>query len=316
MLGQIDTERGDVLPVAVAGAVGYGAQGLPTRPTRIRSTKDTYAESKSASLFHARGLECLGAFQDMTQRRLAGEARDKIRLELTHVNRVVSLGVLTASIAHEINQPLASIVISGQTGLRWLAGPDPDLAKVQMVIERVVDDAQRAAEIVDRVRTMASRGTTKRSAVALDEIVNESMAFLRHEFQTRGVSVSVDLETDPCTVVGDRTQLQQVFVNLAINAAQALTRSGVAHKAIAIRARRIDGDKICCIVEDSGPGIDPEQLPRLFDSFFTTRETGMGLGLAIVLSIVEAHDGHIAADNESTLGGARFIFELPANPAS
>jgi C4-dicarboxylate-specific signal transduction histidine kinase len=314
MLGQIDTEREDALPVA--GAVGYGAEGLPTGPTRIGSTKDTYAESKSASLFDGRGLECLGAVQDVTQRRLAEKARDKIRLELTHVNRVVSLGALTASIAHEINQPLASIVINGQTGLRWLAGPEPDLAKVQMVIERVVDDAQRAAEIVDRVRTMASRGTTKRSAVALDEIVNESMAFLHHEFQTRGVSVSVDLETDLCTVVGDRTQLQQVFVNLAINAAQALTRSGMAHKAIAIRARRIDGDKICCIVEDSGPGIDPEDLPRLFDSFFTTRETGMGLGLAIVLSIVEAHDGHIAADNESTLGGARFTFELPASRAS
>ena len=274
-----------------------------------------YAETKWALLFHALHLGCLGAVQDVKQRRLAEEARDEVRLELAHVNRVASLGALAASIAHEINQPLASIITNGETGLRWLAKPDPDLVKLQMLTERVVDDARRAAEIIDRIRMMASRGTTTRAAVTLAEIVKESMAFLHHEFQARGVSVSVDVETDLPTVTGDRTQLQQVFVNLAINGVQALTKSAVAQKAIAICAQQIDGETICCIVEDNGPGIDSEHMPHLFNSFFTTKETGMGLGLPIVRSIIEAHDGHIRADNGSALGGARFIFELPANPA-
>jgi PAS domain S-box-containing protein len=257
-------------------------------------------------------LECLGAAQDVTRRRLAEEARDKVRSELAHVNRVTSLGALTASIAHEINQPLASIVTNGETGLRWLARPEPDLEKVQALTKRVVDDARRAAEIIARIRTIASRGSTKQSVTKLAEIVTESMAFLQHEFQARGVSVSLDLAPDLPKVVGDRTQLQQVIVNLATNAVQALAESEVASKSIAIRTQQKNAETVCCIIEDSGPGIDAEHLPHLFDSFFTTKETGMGLGLPIAQSIIEAHSGHIRADNGSTLGGARFVFELPA----
>jgi signal transduction histidine kinase len=117
-------------------------------------------------------------------------------------------------------------------------------------------------------------------------------------------------------VLVDRTQLQQVIVNLVINAVQAMTTSQVPHKSIGIRTQKIDAETVCCIVEDSGAGIDAEYLPRLFDSFFTTKETGMGLGLPIAQSIIEAHNGRIRADNESTLGGARFIFELPVSPPS
>jgi len=256
-------------------------------------------------------LECLGAVQDVTRRRLAEEARDKVRSELAHVSRVVSLGALTASIAHEVNQPLASIITNGETGLRWLARPEPDLEKLQRLTKRVVDDARRAAEIIDRIRTMASRGATKQSAVALSEIVTESATLLQHEFQARGVSVSLDLAPDLPKVFGDRTQLQQVIVNLAMNAVQALTKSDAAGKSIAIRTQQIDEETVCCIVEDSGPGIDAEYLPRLFDSFFTTKETGMGLGLPIAQSIIEAHSGRVRADNNSALGGARFVFQLP-----
>jgi PAS domain S-box-containing protein len=258
-------------------------------------------------------LECLGAAQDVTRRRLAEEARDKVRSELAQVSRVVSLGALTASIAHEINQPLASIITNGETGLRWLARPEPDLEKVQRLTKRVVGDARRAAEIIDRIRNMASRGATKQSVIALAEIVTESVAFLHHEFQSRGASLSLDLTPDLPKVVGDRTQLQQIIVNLTINALQALTKSEAASKSIVIRTRQIDAERVCCIVEDSGPGIDTEHLPHLFESFFTTKETGMGLGLRIAQSIVEAHGGHIRGDNESSLGGARFIFELPVS---
>jgi PAS domain S-box-containing protein len=258
-------------------------------------------------------LECLGAIQDITRRRLAEDGRDKVRSELAHVSRVASLGALTASIAHEVNQPLASIVTSSETALRWLDQPEPNFDKVQQVLKRVVNDARRAADVIDRIRTMASKGAPNQSETALAEIIKECTALLHHEFQTRNVSNSLYLAPDLPMVMVNRTQMQQVIVNLVINAIQAITKSEVAHRSIAIRTQRIDAETVCCIVEDSGPGIDAEHLPRLFDSFFTTKETGMGLGLPIARSIIEAHNGAIRADNKSTLGGARLIIELPAS---
>jgi C4-dicarboxylate-specific signal transduction histidine kinase len=250
----------------------------------------------------------------VTRRRLVEEARDKVRSELAHVSRVVSLGALTASIAHEVNQPLASIITNGETVLRWLDQAEFNKEKVQDLIRRVVGDARRASEIVDGVRAMASKGVTTRTRIKFAEIVTESTAFLQYEFQMRNVSVCVDIAPDLPMVVGDRTQLQQVVVNLAINAVQAMAKSGAIEKSLAIRTRKIDAMTVCCIVEDSGPGIDKEDLPHLFDRFFTTRETGMGLGLPIAQSIIEAHGGHIRVDNDSALGGARFVFDLPVAP--
>jgi C4-dicarboxylate-specific signal transduction histidine kinase len=141
-------------------------------------------------------LECLGAVQDITRRRHAEDARDKVRSELAHVSRVVSLGALTASIAHEVNQPLASIVTRGETGLRWLEQPEPNFEKVQQVLKYVVSDARRAAEIIDRIRTMASKGTPRQSETMLAEIISECTALLHHELQSRNVSVSLDLASD------------------------------------------------------------------------------------------------------------------------
>jgi C4-dicarboxylate-specific signal transduction histidine kinase len=147
----------------------------------------------------------------------------------------------------------------------------------------------------------------------LADIITECTALLHQEFQSRNVSNSLDLAPDLPKVMVDRTQLQQVIVNLVINAVQAIAISEVARRNIAIRTQQIDAEMVCCIVEDSGPGIDAEHLPRLFDSFFTTKETGMGLGLPIARSIIEAHNGVIRADNKSALGGARLIIELPAS---
>ncbi|WP_354268675.1 sensor histidine kinase [Bradyrhizobium japonicum] len=135
--------------------------------------------------------------------------------------------------------------------------------------------------------------------------------FLRHELQAKSTSVSLDLALAPPRVLGDRTQLQQVVLNLAINAVQAMAQSGVERRCILIRTVQLDHETVCCIVEDSGPGIDPTRIPRLFDTFFTTKDTGMGLGLSISRSIIEAHGGCIRAENGSGLGGARFTFDLP-----
>ncbi len=257
-------------------------------------------------------LEYVGAIQDVTQRRLADEALAETRSELAHVARITSLGVLTASIAHEVKQPLAAIITNGETSLRWLDRAEPDVAEVRKLTERVINDALRASEIINRIRDMATRRAPEQTLVSLDDVVKELMVFLREELQSRKVAVAIELAAALPQVVGDRTQLQQVVVNLAINAAQAMAQAGAARRSILIRTMLADAETVCCTVEDSGPGIDPQNIPRLFDAFFTTKDS-MGMGLPISRSIIEALGGRISADNDSALGGARFSVALPGH---
>jgi C4-dicarboxylate-specific signal transduction histidine kinase len=255
-------------------------------------------------------LEYIGAIQDITARRLSAEALAKTRSELAHVARVTSLGVLTASIAHEVNQPLTAIVSNGESSLHWLMRDEPNIEKVLMLTKRVVADARRASEIIGRVRDMTSQRAPEQKLLSIEDVINESLGFLRHELQEKGIVVSLDLTRELPQIVGDRIQLQQVIVNLTVNAVQAMTQHASAERSIAVRTVLADPKMVRCSIEDSGPGIDPEHLTRLFDSFFTTKETGMGMGLAICQSIVEAHGGRIRASNNSVLGGARFDFDL------
>jgi signal transduction histidine kinase len=176
--------------------------------------------------------------------------------------------------------------------------------------ERVVADARRASEIIDRISDMARQKTPEQTLLSFGDVVDEALSFLRHELRLRGIGVTLDLARSLPQVVGDRTQLQQVIVNLVINAVQAMIPIDSADRIISLSARLSDPETVCCTIEDSGPGIDPVYLPHLFDNFFTTKDTGMGLGLAICRSIVEAHGGRIRADNNSALGGARFSFNL------
>jgi C4-dicarboxylate-specific signal transduction histidine kinase len=221
------------------------------------------------------------------------------------------MGELAASIAHEINQPLASIVTNGETSLRWLARAEPDLAEIRDLTKYMVADARRASEIIAAIRATVAGRKVELVKLSLEDIIEESMLFLRQDFQSRGISVSLDLATELPQIAGHRTQLQQVIVNLVSNAMQALAESD--DRSILVRTMLSAPETVCCTVEDSGPGVDTAALPRLFDSFFTTREAGMGMGLPISRSIIEAHGGQIRAENNSALGGARFSFELPAN---
>jgi PAS domain S-box-containing protein len=260
-------------------------------------------------------LKWHGTVVDMHDWKRAQEELHNMRAELAHMTRVMTMGELTSSIAHEINQPLASIMTNGETSLRWLTRPKPDVEKVQELTKRVVADARRASEIIDRIRAMVSRRAPQQMEVSLHDVIEESMVFLRHEFKSRGISVSLDLAPELPEIVGDRSQLQQVVLNLAINAVQAMAQSESARRRIFIRTMLSAPERVCCSIEDSGPGIDAADLPHLFERFFTTKETGMGMGLPISQSIIEAHGGNIRADNNSTLGGARFSFTLPANGA-
>jgi signal transduction histidine kinase len=178
----------------------------------------------------------------------------------------------------------------------------------------MVADAQWASDIVARIRDMASQRAPERKLLSIDDVIHESLSFLRHELQLKGIVVSLDVPRRLPQVGGDRTQLQQVIVNLIINALQTTTQLERTDHSISVRAMLPDPDTVRCTIEDSGPGIGPEHFPRLFDSFFTTKDAG--LGLAICRSIAEAHGGRIRADNHSALGGARFTLELPASQAS
>ncbi|QDP21947.2 PAS domain-containing sensor histidine kinase [Bradyrhizobium cosmicum] len=248
---------------------------------------------------------------DISQRVRAQQKLQQVQAEFAHAARVSMLGELTASIAHEVNQPLAAIATNAAAGLRWLNRPNPDIVEIRKTIENIVVDTRRAANIVARVHGMASRKPTEQASLSFDEIISEALLFLRHELESRSVTILHRPDPSAPQVLGDRTQLQQVIVNLAINAVQAMTQAGYDDRRIVISTVRRDAATLCCSVEDNGPGISAEHVDRLFESFFTTKDSGMGMGLPICRSIVEAHGGRIGAEGHGTIGGARFWFTLP-----
>ena len=250
------------------------------------------------------------------ERSVRKRAQEELRLaqvELADMTHAPTMGELAASIAHEINQPLAAIITTGETILRWLARPTPDAEKIRQLTKNMVADARRASKIIDLIRATVSGRKPQAVWLSLENVVEESITFLKHEFQSRDISVSLDLAKELPQIVGDRTQLQQVIVNLAVNAVQATAKSD--DRIILVRTMLSGPETVCCVVEDSGAGVDSAHLPHLFDGFFTTKVAGMGMGLSISRSIIEAHGGRIRVANNSRLGGARFSFDLPTNGA-
>jgi PAS domain S-box-containing protein len=258
----------------------------------------------------------LAGVLDITERKSAQARLRQVEADFAHAARVSMLGELTASIAHEVNQPLAAITTNAEAGLRWLDRPVPDVPEVRQLTKRIVSDAQRAADVIARIRSMATRRGPEHTQLSLDEVVRDAVLFLRHEFQSQGVAVSVHLSPSTPKVRADRIQLQQVIVNLAVNAAQALAIAGTAEPTIIFRTAASATGEALCSVEDNGPGIAPEVHRRLFESFFTTKDGGMGMGLPICRSIIEAHGGRMTADSNGTGKGARFSFSLPATKTS
>jgi PAS domain S-box-containing protein len=258
----------------------------------------------------------LAGLVEMTDLVRTQETLEKLQIEFAHAARVSTLGELTASIAHELNQPLGAIAINCQAGLRWLDRSEPNLEEVHALTKRSLAEARRAADIIDRVRGMAARRPPERVVVSLHDVIVEAMQFLRHEVEWRGITISHAFSPMSANVLADRTLLHQLIVNLAVNAMQAMAQVGAAERRITVRTTSPDEMTIRCSVEDSGPGIDPDHLSRLFESFFTTKQGGMGMGLSVCRSIMEAHGGQIEADNGSIHGGARFSFTLPVADAS
>jgi C4-dicarboxylate-specific signal transduction histidine kinase len=257
---------------------------------------------------------------DLSERRRAeSEARESERryreaqMELAHANRVATMGQLTASIAHEVNQPIAATKINAQAALRWLNRDAPDLEEARQLLARIVKDGDRAGNVVSRIRDLVQKAPPRMEPLHMNEVIGEVIELTRSEAMKNGVSVQTQFAENLSTVTGDRTQLQQVILNLILNAIQAMGESGMALRELQIGTEANSPDDVLVSVRDSGPGIRLENLNRLFDPFYTTKSAGMGMGLAICRSIVEGHGGRIWA-TANVPQGATFHFTLPAAP--
>jgi signal transduction histidine kinase len=254
-------------------------------------------------------LEYIGAAQDVTQNRLAQDALSKARSELAHVARITSLGALTASIAHEVNQPLSGIVTNANTCLRMLAADPPNIDGARETARRAIRDANRASDVITRLRALFTRKGTASEAVDLNEAAREVIALSVSELQRGRVILRSELAEDLPPVSGDRVQLQQVILNLLMNASDAMSGVEDRPRQLLIKTER-EVEEVRLAVHDTGIGFEPSGVERLFDAFYTTKSGGMGIGLSVSRSIIESHRGRLgAAPNEGP--GATFWFSIP-----
>lgn len=258
-------------------------------------------------------LEYIAAVQDVTQRRLSEEALAKARSELAHVSRISSLGVLTASIAHEVNQPLSGILTNASTCLRMLAADPPNVEGARETARRTIRDANRASDVITRLRALFTKKDTATELVDLNEATREVIALSSSELQRSHVILRLELADDRPAVTGDRVQLQQVILNLLRNAVDSMNGIDDRPRKLVIRTERDECDGVRLTVQDAGVGFEPQAVNRLFEAFYSTRSGGMGIGLSVSRSIIESHHGRLwAALNDGP--GATFSFVIPQRP--
>jgi PAS domain S-box-containing protein len=248
---------------------------------------------------------------DLSERKEAEAALRKARTELAHAARVMVMGELLASLAHELRQPLTAILSNAQAAQRFLAAPSVDLDEVRAILADVVADDRRAAEVIDRLRRLLRRDELERLPLDLNEVIRDVLKLIHSEVVIKNVAVCLDLAADLPTVPGDRVQLQQVILNLLVNSVEAMSAVEDRARELLIRSSRDGPAGVLVAVRDVGLGLDPEQAERIFDSFYTTNANGLGLGLSISRSIIDAHGGRLwATPNEGY--GTTLWFTLPA----
>jgi C4-dicarboxylate-specific signal transduction histidine kinase len=258
-------------------------------------------------------LELRGAVQDVTESRLAEEALSKARSELAHVARVTTLGELTASIAHEVSQPLAGIITNASSCLRMLAGDPPNVEGACETARRTIRDGNRMADVIARLRALFSKRTATIEPVDLNEAAREVIALLWSELHRARVVLRTEFADELPPVSGDRVQLQQVMMNLLRNAAEAMSGVDDRPRRLVVRSALDRDDHVRLSVEDAGVGFRAERAERLFEAFYTTKNDGMGIGLSVSRSIVESHQGRLwAASNDGP--GVTFSFSIPVYP--
>ncbi len=292
----------------------------PFRDFHYRTTHSNgsplYMATSGKPVFDAEGrfLGYRGGSSDVTAAVRAAqteEALQNVRAALAHATRVTTLGELTASIAHEINQPLAAVVTNASASRRWLAVQPPNLDEARKALDRIVREGNRASDIITRIRALLKKSAAPTQRLSINEAILEVVALTRSELQMNRVALNLQLADDLPPVIGDRVQLQQVILNLIVNAIEAMRSHAAGPRELLVGSRWDAANGALVTVEDSGPGLDPAGIGRLFDAFYTTKQDGMGMGLAISRSIVEAHGGRLWATPNAP-NGAIFQFFVPA----
>ncbi|NGZ83669.1 sensor histidine kinase [Duganella aceris] len=261
--------------------------------------------------------EYLGALTDVTASVLAEQALHRSQVQLAHATRVTMLGELAASIAHEVNQPLAAISTNGEACLRWLNRPQPEMDEARATVNSILEASQRATGVIRRIRALARRSDPQHAPLDLNTVVEESVDLVRRELDNHQVALMLSLAPGALPTSGDRVQLQQVIINLLMNAMQAMAVCAPGQAVLTLHTQRIrheDTDSVQLSVSDSGPGIPPDAMPRLFEAFYSTKQDGMGMGLPICRSIIETHGGRIWVRQpapDSPVAGATILFSLP-----
>jgi C4-dicarboxylate-specific signal transduction histidine kinase len=248
--------------------------------------------------------------EQIEERQRAEEESQKLRTEIAHLNRVGIMGALTAAIAHETNQPLAAILSNAQAALRFLSAEPPDLQEVREALEDIVADDKRAGAVIHRLRRMAKKQELHREPVELNALIRDVLHLVHSEIVLHKVVVTEELDPEVGTLHGDPVQIQQVILNLLMNALDAMSEQAEGARRVILTTHSEDGDGVTVSVIDSGPGVKPEILDSIFESFFTTKSHGLGLGLTLCKTIVEAQGGHMKAENLRD-GGAKISFWLP-----
>jgi C4-dicarboxylate-specific signal transduction histidine kinase len=248
---------------------------------------------------------------EIAERIRAEEIVQKTQADLAHVTRVTTLGELAASIAHEVNQPLMAVVINGDACLEWLAHEQPDLQEAREAVGRIIAEGNRAGEIIRRIRALFKNSPLQKVPVRVNDLIQDIVALTQRELTRNGVSLTTELDTALPPVFGDRVQLQQVILNLVVNAIEAMGATTGRPRELQIRSERDGRDGVLVTVRDSGPGLPLAQPERIFGAFFTTKPDGLGMGLSISRTIVEAHGGKLWAANSGD--GAVFQFRLPVH---
>jgi PAS domain S-box-containing protein len=250
--------------------------------------------------------------EDITERKRVSEALREVQTELAHANRVSTMGQLTASISHEVRQPIAATVTNAHAALRWLSAQPPDLEEVRQALGRIVKDGERAGEVVSRIRDQIKKAPPRKVGMEINDAIREVIELTRGEAASNGISVQTELANGLPLIQGDRVQLQQVILNLIINAVEAMRGGSDGVRELLISTGKADPEGILVAIRDSGPGLAPPSLERLFEPFYTTKPSGLGLGLSICRSIVEAHGGRLWA-SANLPRGTTLQFTIPAH---
>jgi PAS domain S-box-containing protein len=263
-----------------------------------------------AAVYEGRSGEGVGFVLDLTDRKRAERAYSQAQMELAHANRVATMGQLSASIAHEISQPIGAALSYANAASHWLAAQPPNLEEVRRDLGFIVESGVRASEVIDRIRALVKKAPPRKDKVDINEAILEVIALTQNEMANNSISVRTQLADALPAIQGDRVQLQQVILNLLINAIEAMSGTSERPRELLISTAKTDPEGVLVAVRDSGPGLAPESIERLFESFYTTKPGGLGMGLSICRSIIESHHGRLWATANAP-HGAVFQFNLP-----